>query len=178
MRYGWVECIAYCDYAPEGIEVWCSYLTDRYYDNTQLTKRQHMRYHGDLLFKIIKGLTVETQFIYETDHQNVSWYANPQSHVARVIRNAFVDYQNGQLVYNTPKTGGLRRDTNTDGQYWTWRGQVNYSNTFGKHSIVALAGLEFRETKTWGSNTLMLGYDDQLQSSSTRSVNFIILSKM
>ena len=176
--YGWMDGNAYWDYAPEGLDDLGSYLTDRYYDNTQLTKRQHMRYHGDLLFKIIKGLTVETQFIYETDHQNVSWYANPQSHVARVIRNAFVDYQNGQLVYNTPKTGGLRRDTNTDGQYWTWRGQVNYSNTFGKHSIVALAGLEFRETKTWGSNTLMLGYDDQLQSSSTQSVNFDILSKM
>ena len=176
--YGWLDGNAYWDYAPEGLDDLGSYLTDRYYDNTQLTKRQHMRYHGDLLFKIIKGLTVETQFIYETDHQNVSWYANPQSHVARVIRNAFVDYQNGQLVYNTPKTGGLRRDTNTDGQYWTWRGQVNYSNTFGKHSIVALAGLEFRETKTWGSNTLMLGYDDQLQSSSTQSVNFDILSKM
>ena len=176
--YGWMDGNSYWDYAPEGIEDLGSYLTDRYYDNTQLTKRQHMRYHGDLLFKIIKGLTVETQFIYETDHQNVSWYANPQSHVARVIRNAFVDYQNGQLVYNTPKTGGLRRDTNTDGQYWTWRGQVNYSNTFGKHSIVALAGLEFRETKTWGSNTLMLGYDDQLQSSSTQSVNFDLLSTM
>ena len=176
--YGWMDGNSYWDYAPEGLDDLGSYLTDRYYDNTQLTKRQHMRYHGDLLFKIIKGLTVETQFIYETDHQNVSWYANPQSHVARVIRNAFVDYQNGQLVYNTPKTGGLRRDTNTDGQYWTWRGQVNYSNTFGKHSIVALAGLEFRETKTWGSNTLMLGYDDQLQSSSTQSVNFDILSKM
>lgn len=176
--YGWMDGNSYWDYAPEGLDDLGSYITDRYYDNTQLTKRQHMRYHGDLLFKIIKGLTVETQFIYETDHQNVSWYANPQSHVARVIRNAFVDYQNGQLVYNTPKTGGLRRDTNTDGQYWTWRGQVNYSNTFGKHSIVALAGLEFRETKTWGSNTLMLGYDDQLQSSSTQSVNFDILSKM
>ena len=176
--YGWMDGNSYWDYAPEGLDDLGSYLTDRYYDNTQLTKRQHMRYHGDLLFKIIKGLTVETQFIYETDHQNVSWYANPQSHVARVIRNAFVDYQNGQYVYNTPKTGGLRRDTNTDGQYWTWRGQINYSNTFGKHAINALAGLEFRETKTWGSNTLMLGYDDQLQSSSTQSVNFGMLTTM
>ena len=176
--YGWLDGNAYWDYAPEGLDDLGSYLTDRYYDNTQLTKRQHMRYHGDLLFKIIKGLTVETQFIYETDHQNVSWYANPQSHVARVIRNAFVDYQNGQYVYNTPATGGLRRDTNGDGQYWTWRGQINYSNTFGKHAINALAGLEFRETKTWGSNTLMLGYDDQLQSSSTQSVNFGMLTTM
>ena len=72
--YGWMDGNAYWDYAPEGLDDLGSYLTDRYYDNTQLTKRQHMRYHGDLLFKIIKGLTVETQFIYETDHQNVSWY--------------------------------------------------------------------------------------------------------
>ena len=176
--YGWMDGNPYWDYAPEGLDDLGSYITDRFYDNTQLTKRQHMRYHGDLLFKIIKGLTFETQFIYETDHQNDKWYANDKSHVARVIRNAFVDYKNGQLVFNTPKTGGMRRDTNTDGQYWTWRGQFNYSNTFGKHSINALAGLEFRETKTWGTRTLMLGYDEQLQSSNTQSVNFGLLSVM
>ena len=178
LMYGWMDGNPYWDYAPEGLDDLGSYMTDRYYDNTQLTKRQHMRYHGDLLFKIISGLTFETQFIYETDHQNDSWYANDKSHVARVIRNAFAEYKDGQMVFNTPKTGGMRRDTNTDGQYWTWRGQLNYSNTFGKHSINALAGLEFRETKSWGTRTLMLGYDDQLQNSNTQSVNFGLLSTM
>lgn len=72
----------------------------------------------------------------------------------------------------------MLRTTNTDGKYWTARGQVNYANTFGKHSINALAGLEFRETLYNGSNSLMLGYDEQLQNSSTQIVDFGVLSQM
>lgn len=72
----------------------------------------------------------------------------------------------------------MLRTTNTDGKYWTARGQVNYANTFGKHSINALAGLEFRETLYNGSNSLMLGYDEQLQNSSTQTVDFGVLSQM
>ena len=50
-------------------------LVDEYYNNVMNTKRQYMRYHGDLLFKIVKGLTANAQFVYETDHRTSDWYA-------------------------------------------------------------------------------------------------------
>ncbi len=55
---------------------------------------------------------------------------------------------------------------------------MNYAKTFGKHDINAIAGAEFRETKLTGSKALMLGYDDQLQTSSTHTIDLGTLSTM
>ena len=154
-------------------------LVDEYYNNVQNISRQYMRYHGDLLFKIVKGLTANTQFVYETDHRTTDWYANQESHVSKTIYNAYKKIDaSGNATYLTPETGGLRNTVNMDGRYWTARGQLNYAGTFGKHEIVALAGVEFRETLYSGTQSLMLGYDDQLQSASTQTVDFGSLSKI
>ena len=155
-------------------------LVEEYYNNVQNTSRQYMRYHGDLLFKIAKGLTANTQFVYETDHRTTDWQANQESYVARLFYNAYkeIDPETGKATYHTPETGGYRNVTNMDGRYWTARGQLNYSGTFGKHEIVALAGMEFRETLYAGTRSLMLGYDDQLQNAATQLVDFGTLSRM
>ncbi len=154
-------------------------IVDEFYNNVQTTDRNHSRYNVNLLFKIIKGLTANTQFIYENDHATTDWLANEQSHLSRSMRNAFAQKDaSGKISYLTPRSGGMLNSTNTDGRYWTGRGQINYSNTFGKHSIVALAGLEFRQTKYKGTKALILGYDEQLQSSSTHTVDFGAMSLM
>lgn len=153
-------------------------IYDEFYNNTETTKRNHMRYHTDLLFKVIKGLTINTQFIYEKNHTTTSWHANVNSHVSKSIRNAYATKEDGKIVYLTPEKGGMLNTTNTDGDYWTARGQINYSNTFGKHTITALAGLEFRQTQYSGTKSLILGYDEQLQSSATHTVDFAKLSQL
>ena len=154
-------------------------IKDEFYNNTLTTRRQHLRYHGDLLFKIIKGLTANAQFIYETDRTQEDWFANEASHAARSIRNAYTQVgADGKVTYMTPENGGMLRSTNTYGRYWTARGQLNYANTFGKHYVAAIAGLEFRQTKSNGSKALVLGYDDQLQNSSTHTVDFGTMSTM
>lgn len=154
-------------------------ILDEFYDNTTTDKRQYMRYQGELLFKILSGLTATTSFVYEMDHSTSTWDALQESHVGRDIYNAYTvidDY--GYVEHLTPATGGIRSVTNTDGKYWTGRGQLNYSNTFGKHEIAALIGTEFRETLSNGNKALLLGYDDQLQNAATQSVNFNDLSLM
>ena len=154
-------------------------LVDEYYNNVMNTKRQYMRYHGDLLFKIVKGLTADLQFVYETNHRTADWYANADSHPAKTMYNAYTDVDPyGNVSHLTPAAGGIRASQNTDGRYWTARGQLNYANTFGKHEIVALAGLEFRETLYAGTSALMLGYDDQLQNASTQTIDFATISQM
>jgi len=157
----------------EGISDLGVNVVDEFYNNTENEKNQHMRWHGDLLFKICKGLTLNTQFIYENDNTTTKWYANESSHVARTIRNAYATQSSsGAITYLTPETGGMLRTTNTTGEYWTARAQANYSNTFGKHAITALAGLEFRDTKYNGSKSLVLGYDEQLQNGASQTVDF------
>ena len=154
-------------------------LVDEYYNNVMNTKRQYMRYHGDLLFKIVKGLTANAQFVYETDHRTSDWYATQESQAAKTIYNAYTNVDAaGNVTHITPATGGFRAARNVDGRYWTGRGQLNYAGTFGKHEIVALAGLEFRETLYAGTSALMLGYDDQLQNASTQTIDFATISQM
>jgi len=147
------------------------------YENTLTTKRQNLRLHGSLLFRIIDGLTAETQFVYENSFTNARDIATANSFKYRQLVNGFVTQNSsGQYEYPIPNSGGMMRTTNANGDYWTWRGQLNYNKTFGKHAINALAGLEFRETLYKGEYGLMLGYDDQLQNSSTALINYKDLS--
>lgn len=154
-------------------------VIEEMYNNTNTTRRNNTRYHGNLLFKIIPGLTANAQFIYETASTNSQIYANEESHAARTLRNAY-SYLNaeGKIDYMTPRSGGFLQTDVTNSNAWTARGQVNYQKSFGKHDIAAIAGLEFRETLSKGTRALALGYDDQLQSSSTHTVDFGSLSQM
>lgn len=180
LQYYWYSGNEYWDESQKtGISDLGVNIVDEFYNNTQDVKNQHMRYHGDLLFNIFKGLTLNTQFIYENDHTTTRWYANSGSHVARTIKNAYATVDaSGKVTYLTPETGGMLRTTNTDGEYWTARAQANYTNSFGKHYVTALAGMEFRDTQYGGSKALMLGFDDQLQNSATHTVDFGTLSQM
>ena len=146
---------------------------EEHYNNVINSNRLHMRYHGELLFKIFKGFTLNTQLVYETDHVTTENYANAESHPVRVLKNAYATYNpaTGNVSFPVCESGGFKKTRNTDGQYWTARAQANYVNTFGKHDINALAGIEFRETKNTGTNSILLGYDDQLQSANTITLN-------
>ena len=137
-----------------------------------------MRFHGDLLFRLFAGLTLNTQFVYEIDNQNSEWLATADSHPARIIKNVYAVNNNGKISYPIMETGGFKQNKSIIGDYWTARGQINYSNTFGKHAVSAIAGLEFRQTKTKGSNALYTGYDDQLQTSTTATIDFNMLNSL
>lgn len=178
LQYPWYNGHEYYT-VPDGLYDLGVNVIDEHYNNTQTNKRNSSRYHGNLLFKIIPGLTANAQFIYETGSINSQQHATEQSHVAKSMRNAF-SYINseGKVDYMTPRSGGFLQTTVTNTNAWTARGQVNYQNTFGKHDIAAIAGLEFRETLSKGTRALALGYDEQLQSSATHTVDFGTLSQM
>ncbi len=178
--YGESDGNYYCNmWDKEGLVDTGSDPVEELYNNVTNYSRQHMRYHAELLFKIIEGLTAKGLFVYETDNTTTEWYANPESHAARTLRNAYtVQDDNGNIEHLSPETGGIKRFTNTKGNYWTARGQIDYVKTFGKHTINAIAGVEFRETKSWGNNSLLLGYDDQLQTSLTDNINFNTLREI
>lgn len=163
----------------EGMEELGVNIMDELKNNQRKIRRQEMRYHADLLFRILPGLTAQTQFVYEvTDNQDQTHYTQ-QSHAAKTVKNAFAKMENGKLVFMTPETGGILNTSHSHGNYWTARGQLNFNRTFfDKHDINIIAGLEFRETKIKGDKSLILGFDDQLQSSSTHTVDLGTLSQM
>ena len=153
-----------------------NHLEELDYDS-RITDRRNMRYQGELLFKIIDGLTVNTSFVYETERQNVSNYSEADSYIMRYLRNVYTVRQGTDpdytYEYMLPEQGGKLTTEDTRGEYWTARAQVNFRRVFAqKHAVDFLGGFEFRETRYKGTNGLLLGYDDQLQSHSTTTVNF------
>lgn len=152
-----------------------NHLEELGYDQ-KITDRRNMRYQGELVFKIIDGLTVNTSFIYETERQNISNYSEADSYVMRMLRNY---YTQGPGQYLIPENGGKLTTEDTRGDYWTARGQLNLQRTFAeKHAIDFLGGFEFRETRSKGTKNLLLGYDDMLQSHGAMTVDFPYLKNL
>ncbi|MES2777885.1 MAG: SusC/RagA family TonB-linked outer membrane protein [Bacteroidota bacterium] len=145
-----------------------------------ITNDQNTRYFLNMNFKIIRGLTINPQFQYESNRSDISNYSEADSYRMRYLKNLYT-IKTGQgaaatYTYGIPNNGGRLATTQTKGDYWAARGQANYDRTFGKHAINVIAGTEFRETHTRGTRGLLLGYDDQLQSQATTSVNFAALA--
>jgi TonB-linked SusC/RagA family outer membrane protein len=155
-----------------------NHMQELYYDQST-SERQSARYQGELLFRIIDGLSASAQFVYEDDRRTTSTYSEEDSFIMRFMRNVYTDKANGQYTYMTPENGGRLATVNTGGKYWTGRGQINFNRVFDKkHSIDFLAGLEFRQTKYKGTRGLMLGWDDQLQSHATTTVDYVKLKDL
>ncbi len=150
------------------------YLLDEVNLNKHKIERQNTRYHGEFLFKILEGLTFNTQYVYEMNRQSVINNTESDSYVMRLMRNVYtVQNPNGTYRYMLPQTGGKLATEHMQGDYWTARGQVNFSRVIKDiHHIDVLAGVEFRETNSKGNRNLYLGWDDQLQSHSTTNVNY------
>ena len=148
------------------------------YDET-LTKRLNTRLQAELVFKVMNGVNVNTQFVYEADRTNRSSYSQAESYLMRMMRNAYTTKSGATYSYLIPEHGGKLTTRDTRGDHWTARGQLNFNRTFhDKHSIDFLAGLEFRQTYSKGTDGLMLGYDDQLQSHATLAVNYPYLESL
>lgn len=132
------------------------------------TRQQNARYYLNMAAKVLPGLTLTPQFQYENNNFSSSAYSEADSYIMRYLKS----------VYTTllPANGGKLATTNSNGDYWTVRGQAEYRRSFGKHTIDAITGTEFRQTRLKGVGGLLLGYDDQLQSQSTTSVSFPALN--
>ena len=143
------------------------------YDQTRLD-RQSSRFNGGLVLTVLEGLTAQAQFTYESIRSNSNRLSEADSYLMRMMRNAYTRKDaNNSWEYMIPETGGRLVSENYKADFWTARGQLNYSRTFADmHSIVFLTGLEFRQTRSKGSRSMFLGYDDQLQIQNTANLNF------
>jgi TonB-linked SusC/RagA family outer membrane protein len=141
--------------------------------DSRIAKQQNTRYYVNAMIRIMPGLTFSPQFQYENSVNNVSAYSEPDSYIMRYLKNVYsTPGDNGSYTSLLPENGGKLATINTTGDYWTARGQVNYKRQIGKGILDVIAGTEFRQTRTKGTGGLLLGYDDQLQSQSTTSVNY------
>lgn len=160
--------------SPASLRPMHYHILDELKLNKHKTERQNTRYHGELLFRIIEGLSVNTQYVYEVNRQSVANNSEEDSYVMRLMRNVYTAQNpNGTYRYLLPPNGGKLATENRQGDHWTARAQVNFNRVIADvHAVDFLAGIEFRETNTKGVRNLYLGWDDQLQTQATTTVNY------
>ncbi len=149
---------------------------ERDYTNTS---RQNIRYYVNMNFKIIPGLTFNPQFQYEDNRIDLSTYSESNSYTMRYINDIYTERTGdgtaeSPYIYTNllPSNGGRYANSQMRGSYYTARAQVNYNKQIEKHMVSVVAGTEFRETKISGTSGTLFGYDDQLQSHATNTMNF------
>jgi TonB-linked SusC/RagA family outer membrane protein len=133
------------------------------------------RYYVNLNFKILPGLTINPMIQYEDMRRDKSGYSEAESYTMRWLQDVYTTRAGtpGNYTYtNLLPKGGKLATSNVKSPNYTARIQANFNHKFDKHGINAIAGAEFRQTRVYGQTGILLGYDDQLQTQATGSVNF------
>ncbi|WEK19985.1 MAG: SusC/RagA family TonB-linked outer membrane protein [Candidatus Pedobacter colombiensis] len=117
-------------------------------------------------WKIIKGLSLSNDFIYERTTNTIRNRYVETGYDARTLINRLtsVDAITKKLILNIPKGDILDLNTTTYNNY-AFRNQLNYINTIKeKHYVNVIAGFDLRKTITEANNGRHLGYNDDLLS--------------
>ncbi|SEW39249.1 SusC/RagA family TonB-linked outer membrane protein [Chitinophaga arvensicola] len=116
-------------------------------------------------WKIVKGLTLNANFLYDRKKQSTKNIIPQQAYSNRNYTNQFttLDAAN-KPVYNLPQGDRLDQAENSYNN-WAVRTQLNYTRMFGSvHFINLAAGAEVKKYITDGFTVSKFGYNDDLQS--------------
>ena len=157
------------------------------------SRRTNIRTYLQGTLKLLPGWTASGMFQYEDIYYKRNTYREAESADMRNLYNfytgigqeAYEDYDENwepitayreAVIHYIPDGGRLDQFT-SEGAYWTFRAQTQFSRTiFDKHNIDAVAGFEYRNSRDKTSNTVFLGYDDQTQTNKNGIVNFKTLA--
>ena len=145
------------------------------------TSNLSLRAFTNLQAKIWNGLSLNTQFQYETRRAEEETYNDINSYKMRYAINALTGYNpttNAYTYVDGFSTGGRYKQASQQRSNYSFRNQLNFDRAFdqGKHSFAAIAGFEMRETFSPRSiEQLRYGYDPVTLTSSV--INTLALSQ-
>lgn len=118
--------------------------------------------------QLLDGWTVGGMFQYEDIYAKSDAYSEAASYDMRHLYNLYTSTNGTHYLPD----GGMLRTRTSEGSYYTFRAQTDYSREFAeKHEVEALAGFEFRQSEYKTNNTLLLGYDEQSQTNNMGTTN-------
>lgn len=110
---------------------------------------------------LMEGWTASALFQYEDVYSKSDDYTEADSYDMRHLYNTYTATDGTHYIPD----GGLLRTGTTEGAYYTFRTQTDFSREFaGKHQVEALLGFEYRESQFRSNTSLLLGYDEQSQT--------------
>ncbi|MFW0716017.1 SusC/RagA family TonB-linked outer membrane protein [Pedobacter sp. N23S346] len=113
---------------------------------------------------IFKGLSANAFYGNERSFSNSRSYFNEQTYRYRNLVNGYTPLPvAGAIAANSiglSPGSGILATTNTTGNNYTLRGQLNYDNIFnGIHQLTMIAGSEIRQTKIGQGTNTLYGYN-------------------
>ncbi len=149
-------------------------LLDEVGMNFTNSRRNNIRSFAHATVKLLPELSVSGKFQYEDIIYKGETYIEPESYTARHLYNLATS----DGIHYIPE-GGMLRSHHENGDYYTFRTQANFQKAWAeKHALEAIAGFEYRQTKTRSTRNLLLGYDDATQTNSNHLINFGILNEL
>lgn len=148
-------------------------LNNRY--NTTTTNLTDYRLNFSLAYHIMDGLKAAAFYNYEKGVSDKNTLFELQSFYTRNLINQYtqIDQEAGTVTHPLP-IGDIYSSQTTTLQSHNGRFQVNYDNSWGKHSLSALAGAEIRELSSNEIHNQFYGYNRETGSNQNASVNFTI----
>lgn len=140
---------------------WKYFPLDDWKHNTTKNNQQDLLANIGLNYKLQNGLGFEIKYMYERQNLDSKNLQDLQSYDARDVINTFslLDRSSGNITYQVP-LGGVLNVSNSTLESQNFRTQIDYSKSWHKHSITALAGAEVRQSHTTGSINRIYGYND------------------
>ena len=126
-------------------------------DNSE--KLMENRLKGGLKYTIIAGLSAEANYQYQRQNTNGRYLTNADSYYTRDQINRFASITPDGVKRNIP-LGSIVSFSNRMQQSHTGRFQLNYNQSFDKHSIAAIGGFEVRQMTIDGNSHRLYGYDE------------------
>lgn len=133
-------------------------------NRSYITNSMNWRVQLGLNFKLFKGLNYDIKYQYE---RNTSDYRNldkEDTFEARYLVNFYTQYnsETGEVGTSYLPKGAIIRSGNSENHNQVFRNQLTYSNTFNKHDVTALLGMEMSEYVTSATtNPAIFGYNTE-----------------
>lgn len=163
---------AYTDTTGAGLLLnWKYYPLEEYKHQVSRTAQNQQIANVALQVNIVRGLTASFKYQYQQEHMQQNTTSDMESYYARNLVNQFsqIDRATGLVTYQLPK-GGVYSNNEVQISSSNLRGQLNYDQSWGNHSLNVFAGAENREVKKESDSYMLYGYsEDPLVSS---PVNF------
>jgi hypothetical protein len=152
---------------------WKYYPLDDYRHDETRGDLQELLTRIGISYNVSKALSIDLKYQYQVQRTKTERLADEQSYEARNTINSFSQWDPaaGVVTYIIPP-GGIRTLTNVAVSSQTGRGQLNFKQARGRHSVNVIAGAEVRQVKGWGDSYTAYGYHaDPLTIAATDFVN-------
>ncbi|MBN8786920.1 MAG: SusC/RagA family TonB-linked outer membrane protein, partial [Terrimonas sp.] len=140
---------------------WKYYPAEDYKHSRFENKLQDILMNLGVRYTFMKGLSVDVKYQYERQQTDGRSLNDMESYYTRNLINTFTQINDGEVSYGVPLGAvlGLSHGSVTSHNL---RGQLNYNNTWGRHSVAAIAGSEIRQVQNKSNGNTVYGYNDDI----------------